>query len=196
MKVALRSRPVGGGFNSHKLLRFNDRGGGTLWLKGETVITSCVDERDESNEPPMTHRKSINGIETRSPSALGRAYGYLLTAIGVRCEGGVTLMRALVRNLELRCDLRKRHNGGTVGQSTDDNQGGLLRITKSGVMPVSKGAGHRRRVIVNRKREEPDWARRRPPRWHEPDNKVHPESRLGWIPRGDSAARACVGCNP
>ena len=54
-----------------------------------------------ANEPPMTHRKHLDGIELRgAPLPWEEHSGYLLTGYAVSGgEGGVTLMRALVRNL-------------------------------------------------------------------------------------------------
>ena len=67
------------------------------------MITSSVNERDERKQ---TFRSSIvnfeNDIITGACTSFREKHrGNLLTVCGVRCIGGVTLIRAFVRNLRI-----------------------------------------------------------------------------------------------
>jgi hypothetical protein len=74
----------------------------TLWLKGVTMITSCMDERDECKRTSENASKSnSNDIKTGMSRLFREQHGRGPTywPCDVRCIGGVTLIRAFVRNL-------------------------------------------------------------------------------------------------
>src|SRR5579862_5126721 len=73
----------------------------TLWLKGVTKITSCRDERDECKRTSERIEIELKRHQNRSvPLVPGAAWkGPTYWPYDVRCIGGVTLIRAFVRNL-------------------------------------------------------------------------------------------------
>jgi len=99
-------------------------------VKGKE-ITSCVDKRDECNDPLMKHRNRNEtlktGIFTLSRETHG---GYLLTGhAGVRCIGGMTLI-CFVRNLRTGSVMRRgKHKWKThESRSTDASIRGALLV--------------------------------------------------------------------
>ena len=65
------------------------------------MITSCVDERDECKRTADDASKAFRWHRNQGAPLPWEEHSGSPTywLCGVRCEGGVTLMRALVRNL-------------------------------------------------------------------------------------------------
>src|SRR6516162_6636728 len=122
-----------------------------------------MDERDErkrtSGDASKRFRRHQNWSCTTAPGRVWRKPTYWLR--GVRCIGGMTLIRALVRNLRTCPTMpRERYKQRTCeAESTDAlGRGGLLRNSKqAGNARGAKGAGHRRWERANWQQEEPSF---------------------------------------
>src|SRR3954470_2475583 len=127
----------------------------------------------------MKHRKEFNDIKTGAFILFRDEHGRCPTncPCGVRCIGGVTLIRAFVRNLRTwPAMLREKAQVATTTRlKVPMRRRGadcFVVVVKRGNARGAKGAGHRRCDWVNRKRDEPDMQRKAAAfmRWHEPDD--------------------------
>src|SRR6266446_1599254 len=138
-----------------------------------------MDERDErkrtSGDASKRFRRHQNWSCTTAPGRVWRKPTYWPR--GARCIGGMTLVRALVRNLRTCPAMpRKRYKQRNCeAESTDAaGRGGLLRNSEeSGVMPVE-----RRGQVTdvgseptgNRRSSNSRWEAAAFDRWYEPDD--------------------------
>ena len=137
------------------------------------VVNVMVKRRDERsrhvwiremsvNDPLMKHRNRTRTTPKpgSSPCSGNSMEGYLLTGhAGVRCIGGMTLIRAFVRNLRTGSVMRKGKgtSGGPTRPKVPMHRSGAhcsVVARKRGNSRGAKGAGHPRRDGVNGQPEE------------------------------------------
>ena len=141
------------------------------------MITSCMDQRDERKRTSDEASKSLDDTKTGAFTPFRDEHGRCPTycPCGVRCVGGVTLIRALVRNLRTwpAMPREKAQAAPTARPKVPMRRRGAdcpVVAMKRGNARGAKGAGHRHLARVNRQREEPDvqWKAAAFARWHEP----------------------------
>ncbi len=125
----------------------------------DSPITSCRDKRDECKRSADEASKGFRRHQNRGfPRVLGAARKVpTYWPCGVRCTGGMTLIRAFVRNLRTGSVMGKGTSGGPTRPKVPMHRPGahcFVRAMKRGNARGAKGAGHPHRDGVNGKPEE------------------------------------------
>src|SRR5262249_35529985 len=114
-----------------------------------------------ASEPSMKHRKAFDDVKTGVFTLLREKHGGYPTywPCGVRCIGGVTLIRALLRNLGtwrvmLREKAQAEKTARPKGPMRQPGADCFVLARKRGNARGAKGAGHRRWDRANWSKDE------------------------------------------